>query len=92
MTPETEQSTHYFWSNGRDFRREDTELHAALDAGFKLAFEQQDKPMMIAQRDALAGADFWEMKPLILAGDAGAVRARRTLRNLIKEEQGSATA
>jgi vanillate O-demethylase monooxygenase subunit len=90
MTPETEGSTHYFWSNGRDFRREDTELHAALDEGFKIAFELQDKPMMIAQRDALAGADFWDMKPLILAGDAGAVRARRILRKMIKEEQESA--
>jgi Vanillate O-demethylase oxygenase C-terminal domain/Rieske [2Fe-2S] domain len=58
----------------------------------KIAFEEQDKPMVIAQRDALAGADFWDMKPLILAGDAGAVKARRLLRNLVKEEQGSVTA
>jgi phenylpropionate dioxygenase-like ring-hydroxylating dioxygenase large terminal subunit len=87
MTPETDDSTHYFWSSGRDFRREDAQLHAALDAGFKIAFEEQDKPMIVAQRDALAGADFWDMKPLILAGDAGAVKARRILRKMIDAEQ-----
>jgi phenylpropionate dioxygenase-like ring-hydroxylating dioxygenase large terminal subunit len=87
MTPETEDATHYFWSSARDFRRDDASLQAALDAGFKYAFEEQDKPMIIAQRDALAGADFWDMKPLILAGDAGAVRARRTLRRMISDEQ-----
>jgi phenylpropionate dioxygenase-like ring-hydroxylating dioxygenase large terminal subunit len=31
MTPETENTTHYFWSSARDFRREDHELHQALD-------------------------------------------------------------
>jgi len=87
MTPETDDSTHYFWSSGRDFRREDAQLHAALDAGFKIAFEEQDKPMIIAQRDAIGGAEFWDMKPLILAGDAGAVRVRRVLRKMIDAEQ-----
>ena len=43
--------------------------------------------MIEAQRDAIEGEDFWEMKPVILAGDAGAVRARRILRKLIREEQ-----
>jgi vanillate O-demethylase monooxygenase subunit len=87
MTPETDDSTHYFWSNARDFRRDDQQLHAALDQGFQLAFEHQDKPMIMAQHDAIGGEDFWEMHPVILEGDAGAVRARRILRKLIKEEQ-----
>ncbi|MBO9377607.1 Rieske 2Fe-2S domain-containing protein [Sphingomonas histidinilytica] len=87
MTPETDNSTHYFWSNARDFRRDDDQLHAALDQGFQLAFEHQDKPMIMAQHEAIGGEDFWEMHPVILEGDAGAVRARRILRKLIKEEQ-----
>lgn len=87
MTPETDDSTHYFWSNSRDFRLDDQELHAALDQGFQIAFEHQDKPMIMAQHDAIGGEDFWALHPVILEGDAGAVRARRILRKLIKEEQ-----
>lgn len=86
MTPETGQSTHYFWSNARDFRRDDAELHAALDEGFALAFEHQDKPMIIAQHEAIGGEDFWDMQPVVLEGDAGAVRARRILRKMIRAE------
>lgn len=87
MTPETETTTHYFWSNSRDFRRDDHELHEMMDKGFELAFEHQDKPMIIAQRDAIGGEDFWDLQPVILEGDAGAIRARRILRKLIREEQ-----
>ena len=87
MTPETEHATHYFWSNARDFALDDHVLHDALQKGFEMAFEHQDKPMVLAQKDAMDGADFWDLKPVILPGDAGAVRARRVLRKLIREEQ-----
>lgn len=87
MTPETESTTHYFWSNSRDFRRDDDALHAALDRGFQIAFEQQDKPMIMAQHDAIGDEDFWDLHPVILQGDAGAVRARRILKKMIREEQ-----
>lgn len=87
MTPETADTTHYFWSNSREFRRDDDALHAALDEGFRLAFEHQDKPMIAAQHDAIGGEDFWDLKPVILEGDAGAVRARRILRKMIREEE-----
>jgi vanillate O-demethylase monooxygenase subunit len=90
MTPETEFTTHYFWSNARDFRRDDAELHAQLDAGLRFAFEHQDKPMIVAQREAMEDAEFWSMNPIVLEGDAGAVRARRILRRLIHEEQAAA--
>ena len=86
MTPETDETTHYFWSNSRDFRRDDEALHEQLDVGLRYAFEHQDKPMILAQKKAMEGEDFWELKPLILEGDAGAIRARRILRKLIREE------
>lgn len=90
MTPETERTTHYFWSNSRDFRREDDQLHRALDEGLRYAFEHQDKPMILAQHEALEGEDFRDLKPVILAGDSGAVHARRVLQKLIRAEQGAA--
>jgi phenylpropionate dioxygenase-like ring-hydroxylating dioxygenase large terminal subunit len=87
MTPETEVTTHYFWSNSRDFRIDDAELHAQLDAGLRFAFEHQDKPMIVAQREAMEDAEFWSLNPIVLEGDAGAIRARRILRRMIHEEQ-----
>ncbi len=86
MTPETEDSTHYFWSNSRDFRREEIDLHEQLEGGLRYAFEHQDKPMIIAQREAMEGEDFWDLRPVILPGDAGAIRARRILRQMINAE------
>ncbi len=91
MTPETDTTTHYFWSSSRDFRRDDAALHAALDQGLRYAFEHQDKPMIVAQNDAMDGEDFWDLEPVILAGDAGAVRARRILKKMIHDEQGLAS-
>jgi phenylpropionate dioxygenase-like ring-hydroxylating dioxygenase large terminal subunit len=86
MTPETEDTTHYFWSNSRDFRRDDDELHEQLDQGLRYAFEHQDKPMILAQKDAMEGEDFWALRPIILESDAGAIRARRILGKLIRDE------
>jgi vanillate O-demethylase monooxygenase subunit len=87
MTPETEKTTHYFWSNARDFRRDDATLHAALDEGLRYAFEHQDKPMIEAVSESMEGEDFWDLRPAILACDAGAIRARRVLRKMISDEQ-----
>jgi phenylpropionate dioxygenase-like ring-hydroxylating dioxygenase large terminal subunit len=87
MTPETESTTHYFWSNARDFRRDDEALHRALDEGLRYAFEHQDKPMLVAQAEAMSGEDFWALRPAMLAGDAGGMRARIVLRKLLKDEQ-----
>jgi hypothetical protein len=61
----------------------------ALFHRLKYAFEHQDKPIIIAQQEAVNGEDFWELKPLIFAGDAGAIRARRILRKLILAERGT---
>lgn len=87
MTPETETTTHYFWSNARDFRRDDADLHAAMEQGLRYAFEHQDKPMIEAVGESMGGEDFWDLRPAILACDAGAIRARRVLRKMISDEQ-----
>ena len=62
-------------------------MYAQLDEGLRYACESQDKPMILAQKEAMEGADFWELKPVVLPGDAGAIRARRILRTLIHAEQ-----
>jgi len=51
------------------------------------AFSQQDKPMLEAQQKNIGGAEFWSLKPVLLPGDAGSVRVRRKLQQLIAQEQ-----
>ena len=40
----------------------------------------------------MRGQDFWDLKPILLAGDAAGVRARRVLDQLIADEARAASA
>ncbi len=86
FSPENETSTFYFWMVG--WRRRDIPGFAeTMRGGFVHAFENEDKPMILEQSRLMAGEDFWALGPVLLRGDAGGVRARRTLARLIREEQ-----
>lgn len=86
VTPETEFSTHYFWVYSiTNLGMPKEYLDFFLDV-VKIAFDEEDRPMIEAQQRAMAGTDFWAEQPMILAEDAGAVRARRVLDKLIREE------
>jgi len=87
FTPQTEQTTYYFWVVSRKYRADDSQLTKAILEGFQSTFEHEDKPMIAAQHDLMAGADFWSLKPILLEGDAAGVRARRVLAKMIGEEQ-----
>jgi vanillate O-demethylase monooxygenase subunit len=87
FTPETPASTHYFWTYSRDYAREDEALDAEIIQGVTYAFEQQDKPIVEAQQANIGEPDLMSLGPLLLAGDAAAVRARRVLQKLIEQEQ-----
>lgn len=86
LTPETETSTHYFWMVGRNRQPENDELGQIIHGGIKQAFETEDEPMIAQVAANMAGRDFWSMQPAILGGDAAAVRARRLLAKMIREE------
>jgi len=77
MTPETEETTHYFWSSTRNFRLDDEELHNAIQQGLEYAFTAQDAPMVLAQQEEIGEKDFWDCRPAILKTDTAAVMARR---------------
>lgn len=89
-TPETAGRTHYWYWSTRNFAI-DAHANAAIRPIIEFAFSQQDKPMLEAQQRRIGDAAFWSLKPIMLAGDAGAVRARRKLDALIAAE-GAATA
>lgn len=90
MTPESESTTHYFFANTRSFLQDDGEFNSFIDQILIGVFANEDKPMVEAQQQLMGSADFWSLKPLLLPGDAGAIRARRILDRLIAQEQGQA--
>jgi phenylpropionate dioxygenase-like ring-hydroxylating dioxygenase large terminal subunit len=87
VTPETETTTHYFWSAAFPDHGEPAELVAAVKEAVRSTFDDEDRPMLEAQQRAMKGTDFWAELPIILPEDAGAIRARRVLEKLIRDEQ-----
>lgn len=77
LTPETEHSTHYFFTHAPG---------EAEAAQARRVFLEEDEPMIAAQAEAMAGQDFWEARPVILPSDKAAVLARRRLMQLRRAE------
>lgn len=77
LTPEDENSTHYFFTHAPG----EEEAKFARDV-----FLNEDEPMIRSAQEGFGDQDFWEARPVILASDAGAVRARRNLMQLRRAE------
>lgn len=82
VTPETRHSSHYFWS---------CEPNDETEAFARAVLDGEDKPMIEAVQQRMGSSDFWALKPLILRGDVGAIRARRRLLKLRQQEAAAAT-
>jgi vanillate O-demethylase monooxygenase subunit len=53
----------------------------------RVAFGEEDKPMLEAQQIAMRGRiDLMSMRPILLSCDAGAVQIRRTLQARLEAE------
>jgi phenylpropionate dioxygenase-like ring-hydroxylating dioxygenase large terminal subunit len=87
LTPETETTTHYFWSICRDFDLNNPELDVAVREGTERAFIEEDEVMLHAVQDAIGDREFWSLKPALLQADIGAVQLRRALDQMIADEQ-----
>lgn len=89
FTPETNKTAHYWFSTSYPRRMGDEGLRRANEdiKYLRGPFETEDLPMLEAQQNLMGDSDFWSLKPILLAGDAAAVRARRVLDQLIKDEQ-----
>jgi vanillate O-demethylase monooxygenase subunit len=88
-TPESEGRCHYWYWATRN-RAIDPQTNEALDRFSRMTFEGQDKPMLEAQQQRIGNVDFWSLKPVLLPGDAGAVRARRKIDQLTLKDAPSA--
>jgi phenylpropionate dioxygenase-like ring-hydroxylating dioxygenase large terminal subunit len=88
FTPETSSTTHYWFSICFPKSMGESGARAAREqiAYIRGPFEAEDLPMLEAQQNAVGDVDLLSLKPVLLAGDAGAVHARRTLERLISQE------
>lgn len=86
LTPETASTTHYFWMVGRNVKHDDLALGQALQQGVGAAFANEDEPMIARVQHNMAGRELFSLRPVLLGGDAAAVRARRILAQRIQEE------
>lgn len=93
FTPETATTTHYWFATSYPRRMgEEGRRRAESDVKYlREPFEKEDLPMLEAQQKAIGDRDFWDMKPVLLSGDAAAVRARRVLKAMLEAEQANGT-
>jgi vanillate O-demethylase monooxygenase subunit len=87
-TPERAGHTHYWYWATRDFAIS-AEANAFIRPMVENVFRSEDKPMLEAQQSRMGDAEVWSLKPVLLASDAGAGRARRKLAALIEAERGA---
>jgi vanillate O-demethylase monooxygenase subunit len=87
VTPETETTSHYFWSFARDYRLRDEEFDVALQQAISGVFTNEDGWIIEQVQENMGGeTDLLALKPAILPTDKAAVLARRVLSKLIKQE------
>jgi phenylpropionate dioxygenase-like ring-hydroxylating dioxygenase large terminal subunit len=88
LTPETEVSTHYFWSMARDCALDDSDLTRRLKETAARVFETEDRPMIEAQQQEIgSGRELMDLGPVLLPFDVPSVRARRIVARLVREER-----
>lgn len=88
LTPQGRGVTQYLWYFLRNAKVDDQKLDEMIEAGTRMAFEQQDRPAIESQQRYIGDRDLMDLKPVLLKSDAATVRARRQLAALIRAEQG----
>lgn len=88
FTPESDTRTHYFWALAfpRTMGPSAEQLARENVPVLRMTFEQEDKPMIEAVQRNMREQDLWSLQPVLLPGDAAAVRARRILQARIEAE------
>jgi vanillate O-demethylase monooxygenase subunit len=84
MTPETEHSTHYFWSGAHNFHPTVPAATARLRASLEVTFGE-DKVIVESQYASMRANP--AAQQVAIASDAGMVQARRLVEEMIKQEE-----
>lgn len=87
ITPETDKTSHYFWGVARtfDLQPEADERYRQFFGGI---FRSEDAPMMADIQNNMGDNELFDMKPVILPRDRGAVLVRRMVAKALAAEQG----
>lgn len=88
MTPETEKTTNYHWSIGRDFHTNNPDVTKIVHNEIATAFDQDREILEIQQRAMDKVVDAPHMD---ITADAGGTQARRILKRLLAEQQTATT-
>lgn len=82
FTPESGQSTHYFYTASMLRQDATQDQFDAFAAALSRVFTTEDKPMIDAQQERIGEQDIVAMKPAMLRIDKAAVLARRKMEQL----------
>jgi vanillate O-demethylase monooxygenase subunit len=88
-TPETEDSTHYFFATRRNHIEEDAEYNQMKIKAMHEAFETEDIPILEMVHQEMGTTDFLGLNPVLMSNDIAPVKVRKALLKLIAQEQQS---
>lgn len=86
LTPETEHSSHYFWTTSRNFNIEDDAMTQQIKHMTAAAFDQ-DKALIEAQQRIIGDSDLRGRRLAFTSNDVGLTRSREIVANLYKTEK-----
>jgi phenylpropionate dioxygenase-like ring-hydroxylating dioxygenase large terminal subunit len=89
LTPETDMTSHYFWSTANGYRQTEPEATAQVFAEVKLAFDE-DKLVVEQQQSRLS--EFGDEGLIDISTDATRLYMRRVVQRLLSEGAGHAAA
>lgn len=84
ITPETENTTHHFWTSSRNFRLEDEELTRTM-SGIRSTFLED---VAIVEAQARTIAAFPDAATIDIGADAPTIQARNLLQQMVAAERG----
>jgi vanillate O-demethylase monooxygenase subunit len=92
LTPETDLTCHYSWSNARTYALADAAYDEALKALVKRAFVEEDEPMIAACQANMSGeTDLYALSPALIETDKPCVLVHHKLMSLIAKEEVAAS-
>ena len=86
LTPETPNSTHYFFAGIRDYQVDDVDFNRMILEQRTHTFAAEDEPMIAAQQARMGEADLWSLRPVLLNIDKAGVLVRRRVESMIAAE------
>ena len=90
FTPETETTSHYFYSNSRNYMVDSDETDERVRGILERVFGNEDRPMIEAQQRLIGNVDLMSLRPVVLPSDRPTVLVRRKLAQLIARELSTA--